>query len=388
MTGWSISVMLLLGIAAGPYGLHVLSPAVLSLLDPGIAMGLAMLGVFVGLSFDPRHRPTARSVTASLVRTGIVMIRWPRASYRRSCIWTQCGPLVGPAGCSWRLRSRVGSRDRRQRRRCVDDRCGGARDGRARDPDPALGGFIAGALFVVALLVAAAGWLLVGQTHRSRTARLRRRIAAGRVEPPPIWECPRCSPALSSAPPGTSLGASPRPRIMRDLYYFQHPLVVLVLVVAGAHATLSVEAFALAAVFIAVRAIARKRGAWAREALNSRRYCPREFADCRRSHRDRHRDRHLPGRSGHRAGRHDRRHGRHRHDRVEYAVRVSAVARLRSVHRAVHGYGAFRRSMKRLAGIVLIAAAMVIVREVGPAGDVGETRPRRLRSDSRSSPRS
>ena len=39
MTGWSISATLLLGIAAGPYGLHMLSPTVLSLLDPGIAMG-------------------------------------------------------------------------------------------------------------------------------------------------------------------------------------------------------------------------------------------------------------------------------------------------------------------------------------------------------------
>src|SRR5688500_7197076 len=73
--------MLLLGIAAGPYGLQMLSPAVLSLLDPGIVMGLAMLGVFVGLSFDPRQRPTARSVTASLLRTCIVMTSVAVAAY-------------------------------------------------------------------------------------------------------------------------------------------------------------------------------------------------------------------------------------------------------------------------------------------------------------------
>ena len=117
MTGWSISATLLLGIAAGPYGLHMLSPAVLSLLDPGIAMGLAMLGVFVGLSFNPRRRPTAGSVAASLVRTGTVMIPVATSVFATLLyLDAMTDPVVGPAGCSRRLRGSVGIGDRRQRR--------------------------------------------------------------------------------------------------------------------------------------------------------------------------------------------------------------------------------------------------------------------------------
>src|SRR5688500_17406790 len=60
---WSTSaLLLLLGIAAGPYGLNLLSTSVLLLLDPLIVMALAMLGVFIGLAIDA-HRPQPGSLT-------------------------------------------------------------------------------------------------------------------------------------------------------------------------------------------------------------------------------------------------------------------------------------------------------------------------------------
>ena len=54
MTIWSTPALLLLGIAVGPHGLNLLSSSVVLLLDPGIAMTLAMLGVFVGLELQSR----------------------------------------------------------------------------------------------------------------------------------------------------------------------------------------------------------------------------------------------------------------------------------------------------------------------------------------------
>ena len=269
MTGWSASVMLLLGIAAGPYGLQVLSPAVLSLLDPAIVMGLAMLGVFVGLSFDPRQRPTARSVTASLLRTCIVMTSVAVSVYATLLY------LEVPADNWWVMPIVLGA--------CAavseaatdantDDvlMIGVAAVVMAAlgDADPASVRLMAGALVLVAVLVAVAGWLLVGQTSIDAEQHV---FVVGSLL---VAGGAAAYLGMSALLAGLVVGAAwniaggvAKPRIMRDLHYFQHPLVVLVLVVAGAHATLSVEAFALAAVFIGVRAIARSVGAWARKRL-------------------------------------------------------------------------------------------------------------------------
>ena len=210
-----------------------------------------------------------------------------------------------------------------------------------------------------------------------------------REAPPRIWECPRCWPALSSAPPGTSPGASAKPRITRDLHYFQHPLVVLVLVVAGAHATLSVEAFALAAVFIGVRAIARKTSAPGPGSVSTLPGSSDESLIAAGLIGIAIATRHLPGRTGHPAGGDDCRDSRHRDDRsnmVEaFRPRHGAEASIEPVHAAS---ASSRQSMKRLAGIVLVVAAMVIIREVGPAGAWGKRGNGARARDSRSSPRS
>ena len=269
MTGWSISAMLLIGIAAGPYGLQVLSPAVLSLLDPGIVMGLAMLGVFVGLSFNPRRRPTVRSVAASLLRTCIVMTPVAVSVYATLLY------LEAPANHWWDLPIVLGA--------CaaVSEAATDANTddvlmigvaalvmAALRDTDPSSVGLMAGALAVVAVLVAFAGWLLVGQTSIEAEQHV---FVVGSLL---VAGGAAAYLGMSALLAGLVVGAAwniaggvAKPRITRDLHYFQHPLVVLVLVVAGAHATLSIEAFALAAVFIAVRAIARSAGAWAGKRL-------------------------------------------------------------------------------------------------------------------------
>ena len=73
MTSMSTTALLVIvGIGAGPYGLNLLSSPVLLLLDPAIAMALAMLGVFVGLNIDAR-RP--RLTTPAVCRSATSRLR-------------------------------------------------------------------------------------------------------------------------------------------------------------------------------------------------------------------------------------------------------------------------------------------------------------------------
>ena len=264
MTGWSISATLLLGIAAGPYGLHMLSPAVLSLLDPGIAMGLAMLGVFVGLSFNPRRRLTAGSVAASLLRTSAVMIPTAISVFATLLYlnatkdpWWVLPIVLGACAAVSEAVTDANADD------VLMIGVGAVVMAALRDPDPLAVAFIVGALFVIALLVAAAGWLLVGQTHIEAEQHVF--VVGSLLVLGGAAAYLGMSALLAGLVVGTAwniAGDVAKTRIQRDLYYFQHPLVVLVLIVAGAHATLSIDAFALAAAIVAVRAIARKTGGW------------------------------------------------------------------------------------------------------------------------------
>ena len=264
MTGWSISATLLLGIAAGPYGLHVLSPPVLSLLDPGIAMGLAMLGVFVGLSFDWRRRPTPGSLAASLVRTSTVMMPVAASAYavllyRDATIhpWWVLPVIVGAGAAVSEAVTDANADD------VLMIGVAALVMAALREPSPPAMAFNIGALTVIALLVAAAGWLLVGQTDLEAEQHV---FVVGSLL---VMGGAAAYLGMSALLAGLIVGTAwnvardvARTRITRDLYYFQHPLVVLVLMVAGAQATLSLHVFALGAVIIAVRAVARRTGGW------------------------------------------------------------------------------------------------------------------------------
>ena len=77
--------MLLVGICAGPYGLNLLSPSVVLLLDPAIAMALAMLGVFVGLGID---RAALRADDPRRAGHASAASRSPRFVTRRRGRWS------------------------------------------------------------------------------------------------------------------------------------------------------------------------------------------------------------------------------------------------------------------------------------------------------------
>lgn len=203
MMSWSTSALLLLvGIGAGPYGLNLMSSSVLLLLDPLIVMALAMLGVFVGLGIDPRRpRPTTPAVLALLGGLAMAVIRGSTPA-------TVISMALGIAA--------------------------------------------------VAIVVAYAGWLLVGQADSDREQQV---FVIGSLL---LVGGGAAYASLSAVFAGllagvvwSSGGDLARARIVQHLDYFQHPLVVVMLLVAGASITFSIEALAVLVVVAALHAAGR-----------------------------------------------------------------------------------------------------------------------------------
>ena len=205
MTSWSTSALVLLaGVAAGPRGLNLLSPGVLLLLDPVIAMALAMLGVFAGLAIDWK-KPRV-TVNAVLAFVGVCVLAFNR-----------------PA-------------------------------------PPATQLLVIPGLAIVAIVVAYAGWMLVGQADSEREqqvfvvgALLLLGGSAGYASLSAVFA------GLLAGLAWNAAGGLARARVLKHLEYFHHPLLLVVLLVAGASIVPSIEALivtaAVAAVHIAGRPV-------------------------------------------------------------------------------------------------------------------------------------
>lgn len=202
MTLWTLPALLLMGVAVGPNGLNLLTPSVVLLLDPIVAMALAMIGVFVGLNVD-LHKPRA---DASMV---IALL-------------------------------------------------GGVAIGFSREASPVALFLITLAIAGIAIIVAFAGWLLVGQTDSEREqqvfvvgALLLVGGAAAYLSLSALFA------GLFAGILWSAAGDLARARIVKELDYFQHPLVVLLLLVTGASITTYVEAAVLALVVLILHLAAR-----------------------------------------------------------------------------------------------------------------------------------
>jgi hypothetical protein len=202
MTFWSLPALLLMGVVLGPSGLNLLTPSVVLLLDPIIAMALAMVGAFVGLNVD-LVRPRLDAAIAIAV-------------------------------------------------------LGGATIYFSREASPIVLLLITLAMTAIALIVAYASWLLVGQTDSEREqqvfvvgALLLVGGAAAYLSLSALFA------GLFAGVLWSAGGDLARARIVRELEYFQHPLVVLLLLVAGASLTTYVEAAVLGLVVLVLHLAAR-----------------------------------------------------------------------------------------------------------------------------------
>ncbi len=263
MTAWSTAALLVFGIAIGPHGLNLLPPSVLLLVDPGVAMALAMLGVFVGLSIDPTYLRTSKVIAASTIRSVTVIAVVGGAVAAFSVYW------LAPGSPRWLLALTAGvcaaTSDAASDDVSVDDLlmivAGGAIVAAMHASGTAVQLLLVSAVMAIAAVVAFAGWLLVGQTSSEAEQHV---FVVGSLL---LIGGAATYLSLSAVFAGLLAGLTWRvagnvalARIIRDLIYLQHPVVVLVLVVAGAGLDPSVETVMLAAVFVAMRAFGQRAG--------------------------------------------------------------------------------------------------------------------------------
>lgn len=213
MAATTSALVLLLGIAAGPYGLNLLSPSVLLLIDPLIVMALAMLGVFIGLGID---------------------VQRPRRGSPKLVVKSA---TTAPAVLAF---------------------IGGVVMAALRDGAPVAQVSIALGIAGVAIVVAFAGWLLVGQADSDREQQV---FVVGTLL---LIGGGAAYTSLSTVFAGllagivwSSGGDLARARIVQHLDYFQHPLIVVMLLVAGSSVTFSLEALAVLVIVAALHAVGR-----------------------------------------------------------------------------------------------------------------------------------
>jgi hypothetical protein len=268
-------VILPLGMAFGPAGLNLLSGSVLAALDPVVSVSLAALGIFAGLGLDFRRPREGSLLAAASVEAGLtillvgagVLITLSRFMPANPVLW-QAALLFGIAAAASSTTSSDAS---------DQDSSVAARVGDLDDALPILlsglvlasmhHGFSVAALVLaaqaglIALIIAVAGWLLAGQA----SARSEQHVflagsllllggAAAYLSMSALWIGFVAGIFWSVA------GGSARESIDRDMGYLQHPLMVLLLLVAGARLQLGAAAVGVAVVYVALRIVGKLAG--------------------------------------------------------------------------------------------------------------------------------
>ena len=270
-------VLLLVGTAFGPHGLRVLSESALASLDPAVSVALAALGVLVGLGIAVQRPRDGRISGAAALETAATLVL-VAVAFRMSGRWP-----FSPAPISWLLAVMAGV--------CAvpssaaadaADLPGDKFTARIADIDdvaPIAIGLLAVAWTrpgtpivlawfviragVVAIAIAFAGWLLISQTSSESEQRvfaigalLLLGGAAAHLEVSALFA------GLLAGVCWNAAGGAARDQIGRDMRYLQHPLVVLLLVVAGARLEIPVGLVGLIIGYAVVRLAGKRLGGW------------------------------------------------------------------------------------------------------------------------------
>ena len=275
-TSAPVGLLLLTGMAAGPRGINLLTPTALSLLEPVVPVALAALGVLAGLGAGDRRSADRRvfaaaclnaAVTMLVVSLGMAMV----AMFALPAVARPFGALILASGicAATSLTLPTGNR--------LEPRTAAVRLVELGALLPLVaGGFVmawlregswGGALALLAqasaitAALAAAGWLLL----TGASSETEERVLAVSV----LLLVGGVADALSMSALFGGLvagafwwyaGRQPRDTITRDVLFVQHPLLVLVLLVAGARADLSAASVAFGAVYLALRVAGQLAG--------------------------------------------------------------------------------------------------------------------------------
>ncbi len=273
--GWSgtsapVALLLLAGIAVGPQGINLLSSGELPLLNAVAPVALAALGVLVGLGVGDR-RSAARgllatallepAVTILVVAGGIAVLANAGLVPALRPFWTLMMAIGICAATSLTLPGGNPLEPRSPAARVAETGvllpivAGGVVLASLRAGAPVSTTLLVVQACLVTLALAAAGWLLLTRAAsetEERVFALSVLLLVGGAA-----EALSLSALLGGLMAGVFwryAGGRPRETIRRDVLFVQHPLLVLVLLAAGARADLSPSAIALGAVYVLLRA--------------------------------------------------------------------------------------------------------------------------------------
>jgi hypothetical protein len=268
-------ILLPVGMALGPAGLNILSETVLSYLDPVVGITLAALGVFAGLDLNlrrPREKTLLLAATVEaaftmlVVATGLWLVA-SRLELSAFSLWQVLAMFAIAAAVSSTESSEPADRP-------------ASLVARVGDLDDVVPIFLSGLLLawlnqgtsreavtllsqvtVIAIIIALAGWLLVGQVLPEGEQQvfvagtlLLLGGAAAYLSMSALWV------GLVAGLAWGFAGGGARDSIDRDMRYLQRPLIVLLLLVAGARLELSLAALSLAVIYVFCRLIGKLAG--------------------------------------------------------------------------------------------------------------------------------
>lgn len=275
-TSVPVTMLLLVGMAAGPHGINLLTTDALSFLDPAMPVAIGSLGVLAGLAMGPRRPDSRRLLAAAWLGVAITMFVvaagfGAAAMFGLSFAGESTVPLLVTLGICASTSLTLHAGDLLQPRSVV------ARVVELEVLLPVVaGGLLLAALraqsasatavliiesCAVTAALAGAVWLLltrVTSETEERVLVVSALLLVGGVAG---------ALALSSLFGGLVAGlcwlyAGKRPResIRRNTMFVQHPLLVLVLLVAGARTVLSPASLMLGGGYLALRMVGRLAG--------------------------------------------------------------------------------------------------------------------------------
>jgi hypothetical protein len=266
--------VLLTGVMLGHQGLGILTPAVLHAVEPVTAAATVALGVLIGLDTDVLRRPgTSRLLAGATIESGITLLvvaaafvlitRLPGWEWAAG---SHVALLFGVVAASSAIRTHAGGDDSvLARLGDLDDLlpiaagavllAGAAVDSLSNSL------VLLGAAVVLIVTLAVAGSLLVSgsstdgeqRVYATATVLLLTGLAAS------LSASTLFAGTLAAAAWSLSKAAG-REALARDIRYLQHPIVVLVLVVAGAQASTSMPVIVLGVLFALVRLAGKVAG--------------------------------------------------------------------------------------------------------------------------------
>lgn len=268
-TSVPVALLLMAGIAFGPEGINLLSRTTLTLLDPVMPVALAALGVLVGLGVGDRRTGDLRTlgaaslaavVTMIVVSSGFIVAGLLTGSPFARSFWLLILISGICAATSLTLPADNALERRSPATRIIELGvllpivAGGLLLAGLRAGTPAAAAILVAQACGVTLALAAAAWLLL--TRASSETQERVLAVSALLLVGGVAAALSLSALFGGLVAGVFwryAGRHPRETLRRDVLFVQHPLLVLVLLVAGARAELSPVMLALGVGYVGLR---------------------------------------------------------------------------------------------------------------------------------------